>query len=98
MKPIREELQEFEDEQMDGYKLKTNEEIIDMIMEFGNGELAFHTLDINRLVVENRRLIELLEDLYDWKENVEADGWWIDAPSKGGFDFDKVGYYIKRQI
>jgi hypothetical protein len=64
MQKIREELQQMEDEQMDGYKLKTNEEIIDIISEFGNGETEFHTLDINRLVVENdraKRLIELFE-------------------------------------
>jgi len=64
MEKIREELQQMEDEQMDGYQLKTNEEIIDIISEFGNGETEFHTLDINRLVVENdraKRLIELFE-------------------------------------
>ena len=54
----------MEDEQMDSYQLKTNEEIIDIISEFGNGETEFHTLDINRLVVENdraKRLIELFK-------------------------------------
>jgi len=64
MQKSREELQEMEDEQMDGYQLKTNEEIIDIIREFGNGETEFNTLDINRLVVENdraKRLIELFE-------------------------------------
>jgi len=61
---IREELQQMEDEQENGYQLKTNEEIIDIISEFGNGETEFHTLDINRLVVENdraKRLIEMFE-------------------------------------
>tara|TARA_R110000851_G_C12662674_1_gene521615 strand:- start:55 stop:354 length:300 start_codon:yes stop_codon:yes gene_type:complete len=64
MQKIREELQEMEDEQMDGYQLKTNEEVIDIISYFGNGETEFHTIDINRLVVENdraKRLIELFE-------------------------------------
>ena len=64
MQKIKEELQQMEDEQMDGYQLKTNEEIIDIISEFGNGETEFRTLDINRLVVENdraKRLIELFE-------------------------------------
>lgn len=63
MQKIREELQQMEDE-LDGYQLKTNEEIIDIISEFGNGETEFHTLDINRIVVENdraKRLIELFE-------------------------------------
>lgn len=94
---IREELQEYEDEQEDGYQLKTNEEIIDMICEFGSGETEFHTIDINRIVVENERLVRLLEDIYRWQENVE-DGWWIDSPNKGGFDFDKVRQYINGRI
>jgi hypothetical protein len=61
MQKIREELQQMEDEQVDGYQLKTNEEIIDIISEFGNGETEFHTLDINRLVVENERAKRLIE-------------------------------------
>ena len=63
MQKIREELQEMEDEQMDGYQLKTNEEIIDIISEFGNGETEFHTLDINRIVVENERVINFISAL-----------------------------------
>jgi len=54
----------MEDEQVVGYQLKTNEEIMDIISEFGNGETEFHTLDVTRLVVENdraKKLIELFE-------------------------------------
>lgn len=61
---ISQELQEIEDEQMDGHKLKTNEEIIDMIAEFGSGVMEFHSVDINRIVVENdhaKRLISRCE-------------------------------------
>lgn len=63
MKSIREELQEWEDEQMGGYQLKTNEELIDIISEFGNGETEFHTVDINRLVVENERVLRYVKEL-----------------------------------
>ena len=61
MQKISEELQEMENEQKDGYALKTNEEIIDMISEFGNGIMDFHSIDINRLVVENERAKKLIE-------------------------------------
>jgi hypothetical protein len=47
----------------DGYQLKTNQEIIDIISFFGNGETEFHTVDINRLVVENDRVKQLARDL-----------------------------------
>lgn len=61
MVSIREELQEWEDQYEDGYKLKTNEEIINKIKYFGNGETNFHTVDINRLVVENDRVKRLIQ-------------------------------------
>lgn len=53
---VMKELQEMEDEQENGYQLKTDEQIIDIICEFGNGETEFHTIDINRLIVDNRRM------------------------------------------
>jgi hypothetical protein len=56
MPKVREELQE-----VDGYQLKTNEEIIDIIRYFGIGETEFHTLDISRLLDENERLKGLIE-------------------------------------
>lgn len=40
----------------DGYL----EAIINIIIDFGNGETEFHTLDINRLVVENQRMKDKL--------------------------------------
>jgi hypothetical protein len=61
MQKIAVVIKQMEDEQMVGYQLKTNEEIIDIISEFGNGETEFHTLDINRLVVENDRAKQLIE-------------------------------------
>jgi len=56
MKTIRQELQDSEDEQDGGYQLKTDDEIVDMICRFGHGYLEFHTVDINRLIVENERM------------------------------------------
>ena len=61
MQNIREQLQESENESNTGLVLKTNEEIIDMISEFGNGELEFQTVDIERLVVENERAKKLIQ-------------------------------------
>lgn len=69
MQTIREELQQMEDEQVDGYQLKSNEDIIDIISEFGNGETEFHTLDINRLVVENQRMKKVLDLIIDCQYN-----------------------------
>jgi hypothetical protein len=68
MQKIGEELQEWEDQHEDGYQLKTNQEIIDIISFFGNGETEFHTVDINRLVVENDRVKQLARDLEFMKE------------------------------
>jgi len=42
------------------YTLKTNTELIDMIIDFGCGETEFHTADIERLVKEHKKLIEVL--------------------------------------
>ena len=69
MQTIKEELQQMEDEQVDGYQLKSNEDIIDIISEFGNGETEFHTLDINRLVVENQRMKKALDLIIDCQYN-----------------------------
>lgn len=60
MRPIRQELQDHLDDSGDDYKMKSDEEIIDMICEFGSGELEFHTIDINRIIVENQRMKKLL--------------------------------------
>jgi len=60
-KSIREEIQDEEDYHEEGYTLKTNEDIIKAIVDFGRGQTEFHTLDIKRLVVENERLKKLPE-------------------------------------
>lgn len=60
MKTIKSILEEAMYESGDFYVLKTDEEIISIITEFGNGMCEFHTLDINRLIVENQRMKELL--------------------------------------
>jgi len=44
----------------DDYQLKTDEEIIDIICDFGNGFTEFHTIDINRIIVKNQRMKRLL--------------------------------------
>lgn len=60
MTPIREELQVSLWDSGNNYILKTDEEIIDMIIDFGCGETEFHTVDINRIIVENQRMKALL--------------------------------------
>ena len=60
MQPIREELQDSLWESGDDYILKTDEEIIEMISDFGCGETEFHTVDISRIIVENQRMKKLL--------------------------------------
>lgn len=46
---IKEQIQE----NLEDYTLKTNEEIIDQLTEFGLGETEFHTADVERLIQEN---------------------------------------------
>lgn len=60
MKSIKKQLQDRLDEDGDNYQLKTNEEIINIIIDFGFGETEFHTIDIERLLKENQRLKKLL--------------------------------------
>lgn len=59
MDKIREELQLSINETYsdDEYTLKTNEEIIDIIIDSGFGETEFHTVDIERLIKENEYLV-----------------------------------------
>lgn len=63
MVSIRKEIQEELDYYEGAYQLKSNEEIIEAITDFGSGECEFHTADINRLVVDNQRMEKLLRDL-----------------------------------
>ena len=72
MQNIREQLQEEEYYNGTGLVLKTNEEIIDIITEFGNGELEFQTIDITRLVVENQKAKDLITQFKLFKINHEA--------------------------
>lgn len=84
MKKIKDSLQESENENQNGYSLKTNDEIIAMISEFGNGEMEFHTLDIERLVVENERARALME-LF------EASKTYHELPNDNGYEYNR-GY------
>lgn len=59
----KEELQEILNEYEDGYILKTNKELIDIINYFGCGETKFHTVDIERLIKENYKQREIILDL-----------------------------------
>jgi hypothetical protein len=62
---IREMLQE----NLDDYILKTDDELVDMIINFGCGELEFHTVDIERLIREKRQLEEKIEGLIEIPKN-----------------------------
>lgn len=63
MTHIRKQIQERLDEDGDGYILKTNDELIDIICNFGCGETEFHTADIERLLREISFLKEREEGL-----------------------------------
>ena len=45
------------------YILKSNNQLIGIISEFGCGETDFHTADIERLIKENEALIKLSSQL-----------------------------------
>lgn len=61
MRSIKSILEESILDSGDDYVLKTDDEIIEIIQDFGSGICEFHTLDINRLVVENQRMKEKLK-------------------------------------
>ncbi len=67
MDSIRKQIQDNMDECGDDYTLKTNDELIDIISNFGCGELEFHTADIERLLKEN----EMARALKDETENLK---------------------------
>lgn len=56
LKNITQEIQDSLDKNDDGYILKTDEQLIDTIINFGNGETEFHTADIERLIREKQEL------------------------------------------
>jgi len=73
----KEELQKSLDEYEDGYILKTNKELIDVICYFGCGETEFHTADIERLIVENEKQNKIIDELIKFLEDKN-----IDLPEK----------------
>lgn len=74
---IKEEIQESLDEHGDGYILKTNKELINIISDFGMGETEFHTADIERLIVENEKQYAIIRSLIEFNEDLN-----IDLPEK----------------
>jgi len=65
----KEELQESLDEYGEDYILKTNEELIDIICDFDMGETEFHTVDIERLIKENDKQYEIIDELIKFIED-----------------------------
>lgn len=61
----RYKIQENLDDDSDGYVLKTNAELVNIIMDFGCGETEFHTADIERLIKENKKMVSVIENLVD---------------------------------
>lgn len=65
----KKELQESLDEYGEDYILKTNEELIDIICDFDMGETEFHTVDIERLIKENDKQYEIIDELIKFIED-----------------------------
>ena len=65
----KEELQESLDEYGEDYILKINEELIDIICDFDMGETEFHTVDIERLIKENDKQYEIIDELIKFIED-----------------------------
>lgn len=59
----RYKLQESLNENDENYTLKTNEELKDVIRNFGCGEIEFHTADIERILKEHEKLYEITQAL-----------------------------------
>ena len=59
----RYKLQESLNDNQEDYTLKTNEELKDIIRNFGCGETEFHTGDIERLIKEHEKMYEILQTL-----------------------------------
>ena len=60
---IRKDIQDSLIESGDEYILKTDDELIGLITDFGNGMTEFHTVDIERLIREKQFLEEKIESL-----------------------------------
>ena len=67
-------------ENIDDYKLKSDQELLDSIGYFGCGETEFHTADIERLILEKQHLEKGLKDLINWMKSEDA----FDAQPKMG--------------
>ena len=65
----KKELQESLDECGEDYILKINEELIDIICDFDMGETEFHTVDIERLIKENDKQYEIIDELIKFIED-----------------------------
>lgn len=61
------------EESLEDYKLKTDQELLDSIGEFGCGELEFHTADIERVIAEKQHLEKGLNDLVNWMKSESAE-------------------------
>ena len=56
-------LQDAINDNGEDYTLKTNEEIKDIIRNFGCGETEFHTGDIERLIKEHEKMYQIMQAL-----------------------------------
>ena len=60
---IKEQYQFSLDNNYDGYVLKSDKEILDIISNFGCGKTEFHTADIDRIISEKQILYDLLNKI-----------------------------------
>jgi hypothetical protein len=58
----RYKLQETLNDNDENHTLKTNEEVKNIIREFGCGWTEFHTADIERLIKEHEKMYKLLKE------------------------------------
>jgi len=82
MEKIKNFLQRHETTSGGNYILKDNEEITQKIIDFGSGQTDFHTLDINRLVLENERFKATINLFETYKTNHEI-------LNGNGFDYNR---------
>lgn len=59
----RYKLQESLKNSDDDYVLKTNQELKNIIIDFGCGETEFHTADIERLIKEHEKMRNIILEL-----------------------------------
>lgn len=59
----RYKLQESLEDSGDDYVLKTNQELKNIIIDFGCGETEFHTADIERLIKEHEKMRDIILEL-----------------------------------